>query len=548
MGARLMGLPNTFSFPDSISKTQRFRQLGNSVIVPAVEAVARALIHHVETHALPNAQANIHRDLDDLGYQSIFEEARSLPVEGDVFQPEPSVDGVVDHHPRPRIRRKDTAMTRESSIIAANDNVVVSASLFKKAEAAYEIVRKRVGILVKSFWGRLLRQQQAEHAQGQAATPTQGRRCSVAHYKHGTSVAVVIRLCPMAAAAFGLKGGDIVTVAQNGSGYLIRPDAEGVTIVTEKSGLLLIRKTGIGGIAIKAKPVLLSRDPFGVLVSVGTTTPVKAGMTVNNTVIDPTSYASLNCGRAGETRKRLLTANSNVAKSMATTAAGDECYTPRFLLDIILGAAGRKRFDADFCSMRRGGRYDIGLPPSVIAKGASPHPDGNGRMLQVIGHVPAWKYYTKADGKFGSLGHPWWVDLGWLNPPYTHRLWAVFLEKAAEEVRTGRAKIIVALVPKDETGPHISHLFEENAYRIELCRPLPFFMKSKTDKKTGRTRQNVIETIRGNQLVIFGKGRRTGEFLTRLVDSLVKIGYITDVQAKHYRDIYSWHPCLKDAA
>ena len=41
--ARLMGYPESFVIPESVSDTQLYHQFGNSVVVPAVEAVAKAM-------------------------------------------------------------------------------------------------------------------------------------------------------------------------------------------------------------------------------------------------------------------------------------------------------------------------------------------------------------------------------------------------------------------------------------------------------------------------------------------------------------------------
>lgn len=128
----------------------------------------------------------------------------------------------------------------------------------------------------------------------------------------------------------------------------------------------------------------------------------------------------------------------------------------------------------------------------------------------------------------------------------------MFLEKAAREVAAGRAKTIVALVPMDTFGQHIRHLFDENAYRIELSRPVPFFMRSKTktDKQAGEevVVENIVEPIKGNALVVFGKGAETRDFLLRLVDGLRGIDYITEEQARHYREQYQLSPRLNAAA
>ena len=45
-GKRMMGFPDDFVFP--VSETQAMRQLGNSVAVPAVEAVARKILEALE--------------------------------------------------------------------------------------------------------------------------------------------------------------------------------------------------------------------------------------------------------------------------------------------------------------------------------------------------------------------------------------------------------------------------------------------------------------------------------------------------------------------
>lgn len=134
--------------------------------------------------------------------------------------------------------------------------------------------------------------------------------------------------------------------------------------------------------------------------------------------------------------------------------------------------------------------------------------------------------------------------MGWFNPPYTIRTWAVFLEKAAKEVAEGRAGILVGLVPKDDSGEHIGQLFSENAYRIELSRQLPFFKKA--TKKKGVVCAHVVETIRGNQLVVFGKGGKTRRFLERLVDELHALGFITADQLRHYQEQYALAPRLQN--
>ncbi|MBJ7354357.1 MAG: DNA (cytosine-5-)-methyltransferase [Thermoleophilaceae bacterium] len=59
--ARLMGFPDTFLIP--VSDTQAYRQFGNSVVVPMITAVARAVDAHlrplVDAHTLENEQRSI---------------------------------------------------------------------------------------------------------------------------------------------------------------------------------------------------------------------------------------------------------------------------------------------------------------------------------------------------------------------------------------------------------------------------------------------------------------------------------------------------------
>ena len=43
-GLRLLGFPKTFEFPEKVVKTQRMKQLGNSVAVTAVQAWGNSII------------------------------------------------------------------------------------------------------------------------------------------------------------------------------------------------------------------------------------------------------------------------------------------------------------------------------------------------------------------------------------------------------------------------------------------------------------------------------------------------------------------------
>jgi DNA (cytosine-5)-methyltransferase 1 len=45
-GKKMQGLPENFTFP--VSENQAMKQLGNSVAVPAIQAVAESIINYLE--------------------------------------------------------------------------------------------------------------------------------------------------------------------------------------------------------------------------------------------------------------------------------------------------------------------------------------------------------------------------------------------------------------------------------------------------------------------------------------------------------------------
>ncbi len=350
-------------------------------------------------------------------------------------------------------------------------------------------------------------------------------------------------LCPVEAAAHGLQAGDRVVVERVGQNFIIRHADKGATIVSTKTSLLL--RVSIPGAEIhSAESINLSlAEDGGVLVRRGA---MKTGEAQAFPLSFLHDFKSLN-GYAGQMRRAFLAANDNEQQEKATTSAGDQCYTPIFFVRAILRAAMREMFDIDCCSMRSDGRYDLDLDPAIIKGATWPSPVNPEKLLQVVGAVPAKRHMTKDDTEMGSLLLPWDGDFIWLNPPYSRRAWAVFLEKAAREVAADRAGIVVALVPMDTYGPHIRHMFDENAYRIELSERLPFFMKRK-ERKDGSIEENIVETIRGNTLVVIGKGTKTKDFLGRLVDELLSLGYLTEEQAHHYRQVHAVWPNLQVAA
>jgi len=253
-------------------------------------------------------------------------------------------------------------------------------------------------------------------------------------------------------------------------------------------------------------------------------------------------------------RLRMLAGNDNVR----TTSAGDQCYTARFIIDAVLRAAERSVFCIDVCSMRTDGRYDLEPPVSrrlrrmakAQRRGGKERAEEKDKSCwgstpkvlrdpaKVIGHVPAKRYFTN-DRSFGALTQPWLGNVIWLNPPYSLRAWTTFLEYAHREVEEGRAGIVVALVPCDNSGAHNRHFYGEHAYRIELARQIPFFKREKRDK-SGKTvvAENVIDVIRGNQFVVFGKGEKVRRFLRRFLDELLAIDYITEQHRRRYHVLF----------
>ena len=370
---------------------------------------------------------------------------------------------------------------------------------------------------------------------------------------------LAIHACPVEAARVGLKVGDRVAVEMCGDDFIIRPASKrGATIKADKTSLVIraaMRDAPLTG----AYRVTLSRmDDGAVLVrrhaggdDGGETVPAAEGAPEKFPMTFLDGFKSL-MGRAGMARRSFLVANENEQQERATTPAGDQVFTPKFLLDLVLRAGQREKFDIDCCSMRKDGRYDLDLDPAIVAAGTVPSPLNPEEQLQVIGAVPAERHMTKADTDMGSLLLAWLGAFIWLNPPYSNRLWAVFLEKAAFEIAALRAGIIVALVPMDTYGPHIRHLYGPDAHRIELAAKVPFF-KVRTSKKNRKTdevvvRENIIEDIKGNSLVIFGKGIKTRDFLLRLLDELLAFGLITEEQVAHHRTEYSVWPNLQEAA
>ncbi|MGY8605975.1 hypothetical protein ACTVH1_09775 [Gluconobacter cerinus] len=225
--------------------------------------------------------------------------------------------------------------------------------------------------------------------------------------------------------------------------------------------------------------------------------------------------------------RRLLLAKWTVPKAKG---AGDECYTLAFIYQWGLKVAERSMYDLDVCSMSDTGHYAAPLSSDARQKiplSAIPAQYRHDIAAQ-LAPVPANDRYTD-EGPFGSLMRPWKGTLFWINPPYTQRLWACFMEQALREVERDKSKLVVTLGPDDNCGSHAAPLYDRHAYRITLERQLPFY----------KVRSSSIETIRNNQIVVFGRGMKMYRFLRRLATIMHADGAISAEQkAKIIRE--SW--------
>ncbi len=217
--------------------------------------------------------------------------------------------------------------------------------------------------------------------------------------------------------------------------------------------------------------------------------------------------------------RRLLLAKWTVPKAKG---AGDECYTLAFIYGWGLKAAKRSLYDIDLCSMSDTGHYAAPLSPAARQKipwSAIPAQYRRDDIEAQLAPVPANDRYTD-EGPFGALMRPWKGTLFWINPPYSQRLWACFMEQALRKVERDGRKIFVTLGPDDNCGSHAAPLYDRHAYRITLERQLPFYKK----------RSSSIETIRNNQIVVFGRGVKMYRFLRRLATIMQADGVISAEQ------------------
>ncbi|WP_420559721.1 hypothetical protein [Tepidicaulis sp.] len=245
--------------------------------------------------------------------------------------------------------------------------------------------------------------------------------------------------------------------------------------------------------------------------------------------IVPDFLKSVTIAPGAAARFNRLASNNNGKR---TTSAGDECYTPVFLVDLVLEALGVDEFDIDVCSMHSSGKFG-GQSSQKPQWGSTPPSLRCPR--KVVGSVPAKSRFTN-DLPFGSLGRAWRGDSIWCNPPYSRRLWATWAEYAQHQVDQGNSGIVVLLAPMDNGGRHIDHIHSEDAFPITLSRGVPFFKKEKRGKDGKVLARNYIETIKGNQFIVYGKRKKAIPFLDKLLDLLLKLEYIEPNQHKKYRE------------
>lgn len=256
-------------------------------------------------------------------------------------------------------------------------------------------------------------------------------------------------------------------------------------------------------------------------------------VSLNTTSLMPPEFLeSLSIDPGWPARKKML----GTQTAVRTTTAGDQCYTARFIIDLVLRAADREEFDIDVCSMQPNGQYQEDIPKITKMSWGSV-PEQFRAKEHVVRPVPANSYFTN-DRPYGSLGRIWTGDLIWLNPPYSLRSWATFLECAHYQVDKGHAGIVTALVPCDNTGPHNRHMYSEHAYRIEITKQIPFFKKEKRNKKNKIVARNVIDIIKGNQFVVFGKGPKVKKFLRKFLRELCAIDYISEQHLVRYEELF----------
>lgn len=349
----------------------------------------------------------------------------------------------------------------------------------------------------------------------------------------------------------GLKIGDKLSVeivklvgpkGQTRIGVEIAVDSAGVKLAT-RGDTLLIQKTNLFAKPHESTVARIAEAENGKLVVVplfpdndrnlnaikSQEHPVRVK---DDLIAYPNLLESLSLDSGYNKREQLLAGR----EAVRTTRAGDQCYTAKFMIDLVLRAARRRSFDIDICSMQEDGRYHFDLAKVPVESwGATPKKFRTEEC--VLGHVPADRYFTN-DRPYGSLGRIWNGEYIWLNPPYTIRSWATFLECAHHQVKEGHAGIVTALVPSGDARDHDRHLFSQYAYRIELISAIPFFKREKVDDDGNIIARNFIANIPGNQFIVFGKGPKVQVFLRRFLKELRDAEYISDEHHARYTEMF----------
>lgn len=369
-----------------------------------------------------------------------------------------------------------------------------------------------------------------------------------------------VRLSLAAAAAAGIKAGTRVSVRPVEISGPNNVTKFGIEIVTSKFGIkvgkhgngLLIQKSGLFHNSFPSVPAIMSCAKEGRIVVIPTfpanenrkTRPVckaEPARIAAGAIWTPDFLGSLSIDPGWKRRRDML---AGIKADVRTTPAGDQCYTAGFIPRLVLKAANRTAFDIDVCSMQQDGRYDIGVR-RVSKRTWGSTPEQFRKDRHVVAHVPAKRHFTN-DRPFGSLARRWDGKFIWLNPPYSLRAWATFLEYAHLQVEQGNAETIVALVPRDDMGPHNRHFYSEHAYRIEITRDIPFFKREKRNKEGKIIARNVIDVIQGTQFVVFGKGKETKQFLENFLHELRSIDYISEQHLARYMTLFGLRRAWQD--
>ncbi|GBR07123.1 hypothetical protein HW511_14630 [Asaia siamensis] len=286
----------------------------------------------------------------------------------------------------------------------------------------------------------------------------------------------------------------------------------GVVVETNGAGIR-VRVRGVCPVPMDQRPIYLSPETYAPSLG-GARLPIFLPWTGHQIAFPEIKTLALT--RAGIARRLLLAG----WRAPSEKGAGDECFTPAFVFQWGLKAAGKSQYDLDICTMNGVGDYRKLLQGVSHVKtewGAVPEQYRD--LEAALTPVPARHRFT-SDGPFGSLTQPWDGELFWINPPYENRTWACFMERAHREVEKDGRKLFLTLGPDDNAGPQAAMLYDRYACKITLERQLSFF----------KVRSASVKAIKGSQLVVFGRGLKMRQFLWRLTGLLYEDGFISSEQ------------------